>query len=46
MDELEVRLVLSEEEPMSVEAIAEERGLDRSHVEEQLRNDSSAMISW
>ncbi|WP_066415224.1 DUF6036 family nucleotidyltransferase [Halorubrum aethiopicum] len=37
MDELEVRLVLSEDEPMSVEAIAEERGLDRSHVEEQLR---------
>lgn len=37
MDELEVRLVLSEEEPMSVEAIVEERGLDRGHVEEQLR---------
>jgi len=36
MDELEVRLVLSEDEPMSVEAIAEERGLDRSHVVEQL----------
>ena len=36
MDELEVRLVLSEDEPMSVEAIAEERGLDRDHVVEQL----------
>jgi len=36
MHELEVRLVLSEDEPMSVEAIAEERGLDRSHVVEQL----------
>ena len=36
MDELEVRLVLSEDDPMSVEAIAEERGLDRSHVVEQL----------
>ncbi len=36
MDELEIRLVLSEDEPMSVEAIAEERGLDRSHVVEQL----------
>ena len=37
MDELEVRLVLSEDEPMSAEAIAEERGLNRSHVEEQLQ---------
>ena len=36
MDELEVRLVLSEEEPMSVEAIAEQRGLEQSHVVEQL----------
>jgi hypothetical protein len=36
MDELEVRLVLDEEDPMSVEAIAEGRGLDRSHVAEQL----------
>ncbi|MFC5133571.1 hypothetical protein GJ633_00605 [Halorubrum sp. CBA1125] len=36
MDELEVRLVLSEDEPMSVEAIAEERGLDLDHVVEQL----------
>jgi len=36
MDELEVRLVLSEDDPMSVEAIAEERGLDRDHVVEQL----------
>jgi hypothetical protein len=36
MDELEVRLVLSEEEPMSVETIAEESGLDRDHVIEQL----------
>lgn len=36
MDELEVRLVLREEEPMSVEAIAGERGLDREHVVEQL----------
>ncbi len=36
IDELEVRLVLSEDELMSVEAIAEERGLDRSHVVEQL----------
>ena len=37
MDELEVMLVLSEDDPMSVGAIAKERGLDRSHVEEQLR---------
>jgi len=36
MYELEVRLVLSEEEPMSVETIAEESGLDRDHVMEQL----------
>lgn len=36
MDELEVRLVLGEDEPMSVEAIAEERGLDLDHVVEQL----------
>lgn len=36
MDELEVRLVLSEDEPMSVEAIADERGLDLDHVVEQL----------
>jgi hypothetical protein len=36
MDELEVRLVLDEEDPMSVEAIAEGRGLDWSHVAEQL----------
>ncbi|ERG97799.1 MAG: hypothetical protein J07HQX50_01827, partial [Haloquadratum sp. J07HQX50] len=36
MDELEVRLALSEDEPMSVEAIAEERGLDLDHVVEQL----------
>lgn len=36
MEALDVRLVLSEEDPKSVEAIAEERGLDRSHVIEQL----------
>ena len=36
MDELEVRLILSEDNPMSVEAIAEERGLDRDRVVEQL----------
>ncbi|WP_053947951.1 DUF6036 family nucleotidyltransferase [Halolamina sediminis] len=36
MDELEVRLVLDEDNPMSVDSIAEERGLDRSHVGEQL----------
>ena len=36
MDELEVRLVLSEEESMSVEAIAEECGLNREHVVAQL----------
>jgi len=36
MEALDVRLVLSEDEPMSVEAIAEERGLDRSHIVEQL----------
>ena len=36
MDELEVRLVLDEDNPMSIEAIAEERGLDRGHVAEQL----------
>lgn len=32
MAELEVRLVLSQDEPTSVEAIAEERGLDGRHV--------------
>ena len=37
MDELEVMLVLSEDDPMSVGAIAEDRGLERSHVEEQLQ---------
>ena len=37
MDELEVMLVLSEDDPMSVGAIAEERGLNRTHVEEQLQ---------
>lgn len=37
MDELEIRLVLSEDDPMSVEAIAEERGLERDHVVEQLK---------
>ena len=37
MDELEVMLVLSEDDPMSVGTIAEERGLERSHVEEQLQ---------
>ncbi|EMA57471.1 hypothetical protein C470_14433 [Halorubrum distributum JCM 13561] len=36
MDELEVRLALSETEPMSVEAIVDERGLDRRHVVKQL----------
>jgi hypothetical protein len=36
MEALDIRLVLSEDEPMSVEAIAEERGLDRSHIVEQL----------
>lgn len=36
VDALEVRLALSEDEPTSVEAIAEERGLNRSHVVEQL----------
>jgi hypothetical protein len=36
MEALEVRLVLSADEPTPVEAIAEERGLDRSHVVEQL----------
>jgi len=36
MAALEVRLVLHEDEPKSVEAIAAERGLDQSHVREQL----------
>lgn len=36
MDELEVRLALSETEPMSVEAIVDKRGLDRRHVVTQL----------
>jgi hypothetical protein len=36
MEALEVRLVLSEDEPMSIETIAEERGRGRSHVVEQL----------
>jgi hypothetical protein len=35
IDELEVRPVLSGDEPMSVEAITEERGPDRDHVVEQ-----------
>lgn len=37
MNESEVGLVSSEDGPMSVGAIAEERGLNRSHVEAQLR---------
>ena len=37
MNELEVRLVLSEDDPMSVEAIADKRDLDRDHVVEQLQ---------
>ena len=37
MNELEVRLVLSEDDPMSVEAIADKRDLDREHVVEQLQ---------
>lgn len=37
MNELEVRLVLSEDEPMSIEAIAGERNLNRDHVVEQLQ---------
>jgi len=37
MNELEVRLVLSENDPMSVEAIAGERDLNRDHVAEQLQ---------
>ncbi|WP_135662129.1 DUF6036 family nucleotidyltransferase [Halorhabdus rudnickae] len=36
MAALEVRLVLSEDEPKSVEAIAAERGLDQRHVRKQL----------
>jgi predicted transcriptional regulator len=36
MEELEVRLVLSEDDPMSVAAIAKERDLDRDHVVKQL----------
>lgn len=37
LNELEVRLVLSEDDPMSVEAIADKRDLDRDHVAEQLQ---------
>lgn len=37
MNELEVRLVLSEDDPMSVEAIADKRDVDREHVVEQLQ---------
>jgi len=36
MNELEIRLVLSADEPMSVEAIAGERDLGRDHVKKQL----------
>jgi hypothetical protein len=47
MEALDIRLVLSEDEPMSVEAIAGERGLDRSHIVEQLEQlEAYGYVEW